>query len=160
MRRVRVVLVAIAVAGCGGADKPTQPKPRPEKERDAGGEEAELNRAVRGVRPADLAAFYQVATATGSLRRWAAGARFGRTGSAVRRSELRGALGRLRQVRPVDPALRRIRRRALGALATAAAIKRPSRGAAGHGLAQADELSAAIHRVVRDNPRFSALMPD
>jgi hypothetical protein len=150
--------VALALAGCGGADQPSEPKPQ--KERDAGGEEVELNRAVRGVRPADLAAFYQVATATGSLRRWAAGARFGRSGRGVRRSELRGALERLRKVRPVDPALRRIRRRALGALASAAAAAHPTRAAARRGLRRADRLTAAIHRVVREDPRFSALTPD
>jgi hypothetical protein len=152
------VLVAIALAGCGGADKPAQPKP--EKERGAGGEEAELSRAVRGVRPADLTAFYQVATATGSLRSWAAGARYGRTGSAVRRSELRGALRRLRRTRPIDPGLRRVRGEALAALGTAAAIERPSRAAARHALAQAERLAGTIHRVVREDPRFSALMPD
>jgi hypothetical protein len=150
--------VALALAGCGGADKPAEPKAG--KHRDAGGEQAELNRAVRGVRPADLAAFYQVATATGSLRRWAAGARFGRSGSAVRRSELRGALGRLRRVRPVDPALRQARRKALAAMRRAVAIRHPNHAAARRGLKQADELTAAIHRVVREDPRFSALTPD
>jgi hypothetical protein len=152
------VVLALVLGGCGGADKAAQPKP--EKGRDARGEEAELNRAVRGVRPADLSAFYQVATATGSLRSWAAGAMFGRKGGAARRSQLRGALGRLRQVRPVDPALRRARGEALGALGRAAAIERPSHAAARRGLAQADKLSAAIHRVVREDPRFGALMPD
>ena len=158
VRRVRVVLVAIALAGCGGADKPAEPKPQ--KERGAGGEEAELNRAVRGVRPADLAAFYQVATATGSLRSWAASARYGHTGSAMRRSRLRGAFDRLRHVHPVDPTLRRARRDALRALREAAAIRRPTHADTRRGLAQAERLAGAIHRVVREDPRFSALTPD
>jgi hypothetical protein len=152
------VLVAIVLAGCGGGEKPAEPKA--EKHGERGGEEAELQRAVRGVRPADLAAFYQEATATGSLRKWAAGARFGSTGSAARRSELQGALLRLRQVRPVDPALRRIRSDALAALGAAAEVGVPTRADTRRGLKQADTLSAAIHRVVRDDPRFSALTPD
>jgi hypothetical protein len=152
------VLVAIVLAGCGGGDKPAEPKA--DKHGEGGGEEAELQRAVRGVRPADLAAFYQVATATGSLRRWAAGTRFGNTGSAVRRSELHGALARLRKVRPVDPELRRVRRDALAALGAAAKVAVPTRAEARRGLAQAERLAGTIHRVVREDPRFSALMPD
>ena len=102
----------------------------------------------------------EVATATGSLRKWAAGARYGRPGSAARRSELDGALSRLREVRPIDPELRRARRQALTALGGAAAIQRPTRAQAQRGLSQAERLAGTIHRVVREDPRFSALMPD
>jgi hypothetical protein len=165
VRRARVVLLAaVVLAGCGGGDKPADPKAEhqrggEEAERH-GGEEAERERAVRGVRPADLTAFYQVATATGALRKWAAHRRLGMIGLEADRSELDGALSRLREVKPVDPELSAAYRRALAALHRAWARRRPTRADGSRGQADAEDLSARINRIVRSDPRFSALMPD
>ena len=157
MRRLAgAAMILMALAGCGGGGGADKPKP---EHRGGGGEEAERAQSLRGARPADLAAFYQVALAAGELRQWGA-AGDSPIGSEVRRSKLRGDLDRLRDVHPVDGALSRARRDAMDALRDAVAAGRPSRAEARRGLARADHLRAAVDKLVRSDPRYSALMPD
>jgi hypothetical protein len=138
-------MTAIALAGCGGGGE-SPPKHQPEQ---GGGEEAEHVEAVKGVDKRDLTAFYQVALAAGQLRQW--GASRGKVG----RSNLKEARRRLRHVRPADPTLVRARRQAAAAVDKALGGGKPRTA-----LARSDRLRALIDRVVRSDPRFSALMPD
>ena len=150
-----LLVVLVVLAGCGGGS----PKPAPERHTEGGGEAAERAQAVRGVPPSDRAAFFQVATATGTLRHWAANTTLRRP-AATERAALRGAASRLRIVRPRDPALRSARDRALAALNAALAAPAGDRAAGRRALARAQHLTDSIDRLVRDDPRFSALVPD
>ena len=112
--RVSAALVLVVLAGCGGGS----PKPAPARHTEGGGEAADRAQAVRGVPPSDRAAFFQVATATGTLRHWAANTTLRRPAGAER-AALRGAIARLRIARPRNPALATVRDRALIALGAA-----------------------------------------
>jgi hypothetical protein len=139
----------IALAGCGGGGH-SQAKP---EHRSQGGEDAERVQAVRGIRPADLTAFYQVALADGRLRQWGATRGRGRT-------DLRETATRLRHLHPVDRRLVRAGRQARAGVREALAARHPSRAEARRALSRADRLRTLIDRIVRRDPRFSALMPD
>jgi hypothetical protein len=144
--RVKAAAAAIlvALAGCGGGD--AKPKHEPERR---GGEEAERFDAVKGVPRRDLAAFYQVALAAGQLRQW------GASGGKLGRTELKAARARLRDLQPVTTSLARARGYAEGAVDDALAGGRPRAA-----LARSDHLRALIDGIVRNDPRFGALMPD
>jgi hypothetical protein len=162
-----VVVVALA-AGCGGGDSP-KPAGRTdlpragEAERAGGGEEAAFERAARGLRPADRSAYFQAATAAGSVR---ARASLVVTGHPVARRfdlALGTALRHLDAARPRNRTLARLVPRVVALLrATRAA---PSRGrrarrAARRQLAAVDRVSAALAGLLRSDPRYSALTPD
>ena len=153
--RVSAALLLVALAGCGGGSS----KPAPERHSEGGGEAAERARAVRGVPPSDRAAFFQVATATGTLRHWAANTTL-RKPAGAERAALRGAESRLRIARPVDRALAAVRDRALIALAAALDARAGDRRAGRRALVRAQRLTGSIDRLVRNDPRFSALVPD
>jgi hypothetical protein len=153
--RVSAALVLVVLTGCGGGS----PKPSPERHTAGGGEAADRAQAVRGVRPSDRAAFFQVATATGTLRHWAANTTLRRPAGAER-AALRGAIARLRIARPRNPALATVRDRALIALGAALDARAGDRRAGRRALVRAQRLTSSIDRLVRDDPRFSALMPD
>ena len=142
-------IIVAALAGCGGGGSP-KPKAAPHR---AGGEEAERVQAVQGVRPRDLTAFYQVALASGQLRQW--GAARGR-----HRPDLRQTAVRLRHVHPLNRTLIRARREARAGVRRALAARHPTRADSQRALRRADRLRGLIDRVVRSDPRFSALMPD
>ena len=141
-----VAMVLVALAGCGGGDKPDKPKT---EQRAEGGEEQERVEAVRGVDRRDLTAFYQVALADGQLRQW------GASGGKHGRSNLREARRRLRHVRPADRKLARARSYAARSVDEALAGGSPRQA-----LVRADRLRTTIDRLVRSEPRYSALMPD
>jgi hypothetical protein len=157
---VRVLLTALVLAallaGCGGGGSP---KPPPERHSEGAGEAAERAQAVRGVPPSDRTAFFQVATATGTLRHWAANTTLRRP-AAAERAALRAAVSRLELVRPVDRSLAAVRDRALVALAAALDARPGDRRAGRRALVRAQRLTDSIDRLVRDDPRFSALVPD
>jgi hypothetical protein len=153
--RVSAALVLVVLTGCGGGS----PKPAPARHTGGGGEAADRAQAVRGVPPSDRAAFFQVATATGTLRHWAANTTLRRPAGAER-AALRGAVARLRSARPRNPALATVRDRALIALGAALDTRAGDRRAGRRALVRAQRLTSSIDRLVRDDPRFSALMPD
>jgi hypothetical protein len=153
---IGTLVLAVFLAGCGGGGAS---KPAPERHAEGGGEAAERAQAVRGVPPSDRAAFFQVATATGTLRHWAAETTLRRPAGAER-AALRGAASRLRIARPENQALASVRDRALIALGAALDARAGDRRAGRRALVRAQRLTSSIDRLVRHDPRFSALVPD
>jgi len=160
VRRATIGLLLAALVGGGCAGHPPASKPRASE---AGDEDAEREQAARGLPAADRVAYFQVATSIGAMRGRASLVATGRSGARQADAVVKATIPRLRNLRPRNARLVRLRDRALG-LARRSADS-PLRGAsarrdADRQLAEVDRLSRSLDSLVRSDPRFSALVPD
>jgi hypothetical protein len=156
------LVLALATSGCvGGHESKRSSAEKRGNEVDR--ERAERVKALHGVPREDRTAFFQIATATGGGRARAALLTLGERPQHRSKATLKATAARLRVLRPRNPVLQRLRRRALALVrrALAAPTTGPAAKAAGRRvLRESDRLSRRLDLLLRDDPRFSALVPD